>query len=99
MPEHPKLRKILGAVFPIETGLSDAAQTAMLQRSLQNPEWRAAFQQELYSAASDPQTLWLELLLNNEYEVTDADSEIEAREIAMSLLWQTTFPGQSIPQI
>ncbi len=99
MHEYPKLRNILGAVFSVETGLSDTAQEAMLQRSLLNSEWRAAFQQELYSAASDPQTSWLELLSNDEYEVTDADSEMEAREIAMSLLWQTTFPDQSIPQI
>ena len=99
MPEYPKLRNILGAVFSIDTGLSDTAQTAMLQRSLQNPEWRAAFQQELHSAAADPQTSWLELLSNDKYEVTDAESELEAREIAMSLLWQTTFTDQPIPQI
>lgn len=99
MPEYLKLRNILGAVFSVDTGLSGAAQAAMLQRSLLNSEWRTAFQQELFSAASDPQTSWLELLSNDKYEVTDADSEIEARNIAMSLLWRTTFPDQSIPQI
>ncbi len=86
-------------MFSIDTGLSEAAQTAMFQRLLQNPEWCAAFQQELYAAAADPQTSWLELLSNDKYEVTDADSEPEARGIAMSLVWQTTFSGQPIPQI
>ena len=99
MPEYPKLRNILGVAFSVDTGLSNAGETAMLQRSLQNSEWRTAFQRELRSAATDPQTSWLELLVNDEYEVAAPDSEEEARAIAMSLLWKTTFPDEPIPQL
>ncbi|WP_143392776.1 hypothetical protein [Fimbriiglobus ruber] len=99
MIAYPKIRNILEAIFSIETGLSDDAQSAMLQRSLRNPEWRIAFQNELLSAATNPQTSWQELLSNDKYEVTDTDSELDARAIAMSLLWKTTFPDEPIPQL
>jgi hypothetical protein len=99
MIDYPKIRNILSAVFSISTGLSDDAQSAMLRRSLSNPEWRTSFQKELQAAATNPQTSWVELLSNEKYEVVDADSEEEARAIAMSLLWSTTFPDDPIPQL
>lgn len=99
MPEYPRVREILGAIFSIDTGLSDASQSAMFRRSLQNPEWRAAFSKELLAAASDPHTSWIDMLSNEQYEVIDICSEKEARDFAMSLLWRSTFPDKPVPQI
>jgi hypothetical protein len=99
MRDYPKLRSILGAIFSIDVGLSDAAQTAMLERSLGNAEWRAAFQNELRTAANDQQTSWNDLLSNNQYEVYDDCSEREAREIGLSLLWEKTFPDEPVPEL
>jgi hypothetical protein len=98
MSDYPKLQSILGAAFSVSTGLSDDAQRQMLERSLQNTEWRAAFQKELLTAMTDRQTSWMDLLSNDKYEVCDADSEAEARNIAISLLWEPTFPTQSVPE-
>jgi hypothetical protein len=98
MAEYPTLRSVLGGMFSIQTGLSDDAQKRMLKRSLQNTQWREDFQTELRAAATNRQTSWMELLANDKYEVCDAESEEEARRIAISLLWATTFPGQDIPE-
>lgn len=98
MTKYPKLQDILGAVFSIDTGLSDSAQAAMFERSLLNSTWQDSFQAELLSAATDPQTSWVSLLSNDSYEVADVHSEQDAREIAMSLLWKSTFPNDPIPE-
>jgi hypothetical protein len=99
MDQYPQLRNTLGTVFSVTTGLSDDAQRRMLEQVLQQPEWRKAFQEELRTAMTDSQTSWVDLLANERYEVYEADSEEDARRIAVSLLWETTFPGQSLPEI
>lgn len=99
MGEYPKLQNTLGAVFSVTTGLSDDAQRRMLERALQQPEWREEFQNELRAAMTDEGTSWMELLANERYEVYEADSEVDARRIAVSLLWESTFPNEPAPEI
>ena len=99
MVEFPQLRNVLGAMFSVTTGLSDDAQRRMLERALRQPEWRGAFQNELRTAMTDKQTSWVELLANESYEVYEADSDADARKIAVSLLWEPTFPSDPVPEI
>jgi hypothetical protein len=98
MSNYPTLRDILGAAFAIGIGLSDAAQRRFLERALSSGEWRARFDGELLDALSNDQTSWRELLSNDAYEVVEAESEAEARAIAISLLWDATFPGKPVPE-
>jgi hypothetical protein len=73
-----------------------------LNESLQSPNWRAAFSKELREAAADPEVSWMDMLVNESYEVIDpADvaSEREARNYALSLLWEQTFPGEPVPEL
>ncbi len=98
MSTHQRIRKILGAAFSADVGLSNAAQREILLRALDNHDWRVAFQNELLEAFSSAETSWIELLSNDEYEVIDSESEDEARTIAASMLWEPTFPGEHLPE-
>lgn len=81
------MRRALGTIFSIETGLSDDSAKAMFQRSLADADWSHQLQLELEQAFASPKTPWKDLLSNAEYEVFDAETDSEARDfIAESLL-------------
>jgi hypothetical protein len=95
---YPKIRQILGTTFAVDVGLSDTAQRQMPERSLANEHCRYFFESELLMAFTDPNTSWSEMLFNDIYQVYQAASEKNAREIAASLLWEPTFPGKPVPE-
>ncbi len=97
MSVFPKLKIFFQLCFQYRLVYLNLPKEQCLIDHCKNVEWRDAFQHELYTAANDPNTSWMNLLCNDEYEVTFVESESEARDIAMSLLWQVTFPDQSIP--
>lgn len=88
MQNYPNIRHTLSCIFAIDVGLSEVAQQEMLARSLANDEWRKKLQAELVSAFSDERTSWLELLANQDYEVFEAESEPQAQNVAIDLLWK-----------
>ena len=98
MSYFPRIRQLLAAAFAVDVGLSEAAQRQLLERSLQNKDWRCLFEAELREAFVSRDTCWSELLYNDKYEVIEVDSETEAREIAATLLWEATFPSVPLPE-
>lgn len=83
MSDYPTIRGILSSIFSVQTGLNDDATRAMYQRAFAvNPELRA----EVHQIFLDEDVNWCELLFNCEYEVYEADSEAEAKEVARGLL-------------
>lgn len=97
MREYPEIRYVLKTIFAVDVGLSEQASEALFRRALSNENWRRIFEKELEIAFADPEVSWSELLFNDQYEVYQADSEDEARELAISLLWSPTFPGRPTP--
>lgn len=83
MSDYPAIRNILSSAFSVQTGLNDDAARAMYQRAFAaNPGLRAEVQQVFV----DEDVNWCELLFNREYEVYEADSEAEAKEVARGFL-------------
>lgn len=97
--KYPTISQILGTIFAIDVGLSDDDQRQMLERSLANEHWRFFFERELQTAFSDTTISWSDLLSNDIFEVYQADTEKNAREFAVSLLWEPTFPGKAVPEL
>ena len=95
---YPEIRTALSTAFSIQTGLSDANAFGLFRRMLENRGWRERFERELLEAFSSPETPWRELLQNDSYEVTEPDSEEEARDLLAELLWRPTFPGKVPPK-
>lgn len=95
MAGHHRIRKVLG-LFDISVGLSDAAATSLLSQQLSVPEWRAEFVAELRAALADAATPWRHLLFNDSYEVYEFETEQEARDWVVSVLWNTACPGEPV---
>src|SRR5688500_7736430 len=96
MASYCRLRHVLG-LFDISVGLSDAAATGLLSRQLGVPQWRAEFVAELRAALADVATPWRNLLFNDSYEVYEFETEQEARDWVVSVLWNTACPGEPVP--
>ncbi len=98
MTNYPEIRKTL-SLCSVDIGLSNDSERTLLKRMLCNIEWRKKFEEEIISAFSDTSTPWTELLFNEEYEVVEADTEKEAREIAAEMLWKAAFPDKPLPSL
>ena len=84
-------------IFSVETGLSDSAARGALEQSLRHTAYRTALQRELEWAVADHALEWAKLVANKSYEVAEPESEADAREIVMRLLWSVAFPGRPLP--
>jgi len=83
MKDYPALRNILRSLFSVQTGLDDeSAQQAFARARGVDVKLRS----ELATAFDDPDLSWKEMLCNEEYEVFEADSEVEARNYAAEIL-------------
>lgn len=83
MNSYPNVRRILEALFSIDTGLSEAAaRQSYLREAVCNDELR----QQVSEALADPDLSWCEMLSNEEYVVAHIESNEEARDYALELL-------------
>lgn len=79
----PSLRNVLSSVFSVQTGLSDESAKAMFLRAVSADP---ILMKEIVGAFDSEATDWKELLFNDEYEVYEAETSDEARELARELL-------------
>jgi uncharacterized protein YdaU (DUF1376 family) len=91
MSDFPQISRVLKTYFNAEDGLSEDVAIRMYQRASASSASRDALEAELATAFSDTNVSWKNLLLNDDYEVFDAQSENDARAYAHRILWQPIF--------
>ncbi|WP_081644709.1 hypothetical protein [Arenimonas oryziterrae] len=91
MHKYPHISSALKTIFNCEDGLSVDVATALYRRNAENSGYISELKAELEAAFSDYSTSWKGALLNDAYEVFDAESEEEARDYAKQILWDPIF--------
>lgn len=84
---YPVIEQVLGAVFDVDYGFSERVAAGLYLRAVVNRADTEGTKRELRSAFADPTFSWKNMLANDEREVCDIDSEEEAREYALKMLW------------
>ena len=84
---YPAIDQILGAVFDLDHGFSERVTADLYIRSVVNRVDTEEIKRELRSAFSDPKFSWKNMLSNDDREVYDTNSEEDAREYALKILW------------
>lgn len=79
---------MLKTVFNVDSGLSEDAAIRIYQRTAQSSGKLERIREELGQGLNDPGVSWRTLLLNDDYEVFDAETEDEARAYAVKILWE-----------
>lgn len=79
---------MLKTVFNVDSGLSEDAAIRIYQRTAQSSGKLGRIREELGQGLNDPGVSWRTLLLNDDYEVFDAETEDEARAYAVKILWE-----------
>ena len=95
MEKYPIIAHALRAMFNSADGLSEDVSTRLYVRAFDAGGQFNAFRTELERAFQDDSLSWKDLLSNEQYEIIDASSEVEAREHARRLLWKPLFDGAS----
>ena len=80
-------RHMLKTVFNVDSGLSEDAAIRIYRRSALASGKLDVLKEELALALRDSKFSWKELLLNDDYEVLDAETEGDARSYAVRILW------------
>ena len=91
MSDFPQISRVLKTYFNVEDGLSEDVAIRMYQRASNSTANRDALKEELARAFGDTHVSWKNILLNDDYEVLDAQSEDEARAYAHRILWKPIF--------
>ena len=79
---------MLKTVFNVDSSLSKDAAIRIYQRTAQSSGKLGRIREELGQGLNDPGVSWRTLLLNDDYEVFDAETEDEARAYAVKILWE-----------
>jgi len=79
---------MLRTIFNAKDGLSEEVSIRLYQRAVAQSGTRDKLKAELKAAFSNPETSWRHLLCNDDYEVLDFETEAEAREHALRILWE-----------
>ena len=77
---------MLKTVFNVDNGLSEDAAIQIYRRSAESSGNMQELKRELSRAFADEEVSWKRILLNEEYEVLDAETEEEARMYAIRIL-------------
>lgn len=100
MIQYPKTQRVLENVFSSDYSFSaDESKYFLMQILSGNPQFALDFKNELIKAFSDRQLSWSDMMLNEKCEVAEFDSEHEARQHAICILWDCVFPDRPPPNI
>ncbi len=100
MNQYPNTQEMLHTVFSSDYAFStDESKCILMQILSGNPQFALDFKNELIQAFSDRQLSWSDMMLNEQYEVAEFDSEHEARQFAICILWDCVFPDRPPPNI
>jgi hypothetical protein len=89
--KYKTIRNALATMFSIQSGLTDEEGAAALHDSMQNDVWRESLKSELVQAFQDPGVCWHDMLVNDDYEVYEPESDEQGKEWVRSLLWNAAF--------
>ncbi len=87
MHKYKNIDYVLKTIFVVDMGFPQEMAISLYKESLQTSGKLDEMKQELVEAFEDKSISWKEMLLNDNYEVLDLDSEDEAREFAKRVLW------------
>lgn len=100
MRPYPTIRYVLGQHFITCHGFTlEESRDFLADELALNKKLADDFKVEVLAAFSDDQLSWSEMLLNDEYEVAELSSEADARNYALSLLWDNAYPNESPPEL
>lgn len=85
--KYVNLSCFLKTVFSADFGFSETVAIELYKEAVGNAGKRREVEKELLEAFEDESVSWKEILLNDECEVMDFDSEDEARAYAKRVLW------------
>jgi len=88
---YPNIAHILRTIFNSEDGLSEDSSIRIYLRTINSSGKFEEVKSELISAFSNKNLCWKNALLNDLYEVFDAESEEDARDYARRILWNPVF--------
>ncbi len=88
---YPNIIHYLKTLFNSEDGLSEDSSIRIYLRTVKSSGKFEEIKNELKSAFSDERISWKKILLNDLYEVFDAESEEDARAYAKRILWDPIF--------
>ncbi len=88
MHRFENVAHMLKTVFNVDSGLSEDAAIKIYRRAAESSGKLQNLREELGRGLSDPEVSWKKLLLNEGYEVFDAESEEDARRYAIRILWE-----------
>jgi hypothetical protein len=91
MEKYPIVMQMLRTAFNAEDGLSLDVAVRLYKRAAESSGIIESLRGELKEAFSNPSLSWKALLANQEFEVIDADSEEQARDYAVKILWDPMF--------
>jgi hypothetical protein len=86
MHSYPHISHVLRTAFNVEDGLSPKVSKSLYLRMMFSSPYFDDFKQELDAAFADPDMSWKTMLCNDSYEVFDASTEQQAREVATEML-------------
>ncbi|MCB1892780.1 MAG: hypothetical protein KDF48_11205 [Rhodocyclaceae bacterium] len=89
MKRFPAIESVLKTIFNAEDGLSEDVAIRLYQRTAKSSY--SNLKAELEEAFASDAVCWRDMLLTEEYEVFDADSEQEAKAYARKILWDPLF--------
>lgn len=87
MHKYKNIDYVLKTIFVVDMGFPEEMAISLYKESLHTSGKLDEMKQELAEAFEDKSISWKEMLLNDDYEVLDLDSEAEARECAKRVLW------------
>lgn len=88
MNKYPNIIYVLKTIFVVDFGFPEDMAISLYKESLQSSGKVDDMKQELTEAFSDESISWKEMLLNDDYEVLDLDTEEEAKEFVERVLWE-----------
>jgi len=85
--KYENIRHMLKTVFVADFGFPEEMAISLYTESLSTSGKVDEMKRELADAFSDEEVSWKEMLLNDDYEVLDVESEEEAVAFVKRMLW------------
>ncbi|MEL4168389.1 hypothetical protein [Pseudomonas sp. ZS001] len=85
--KYENIRHMLRTVFSSDFSFSEDMAISIYVRSIESSGKRSEIRQELLEAFNDETLSWRDILVNDEYEVLDFESEEDAKAYVRRVLW------------
>lgn len=86
--KYENIRHMLKTVFVVDFGLPEDVSISIYVESLKSSGKKEEMKNELAEAFGDKNISWRNMLVNDEYEVLEFETEEEARAYVKRVLWE-----------